>query len=154
MDKQSYILCGEIMLKIDTVQKKIKALIKALEKKRDEILGILGCQVHCYSHGEVETSNGKVAQFVFQIPLAEYLALWPDAAPELKTYDSDTYKCKRCFFQYPQIYCGANKEGTVQVWVAAQSKTINLPATKELRPVSAEPAEDPSCAQARYGERS
>jgi hypothetical protein len=70
----------------------------------------------CYSEWE---ANGKPC-YALEIPLPNYLRLFPDAKPELKQYDYDGKP--RAYMQYPTRHVGEDR-GLI-LWVSARTPSV------------------------------
>ncbi len=81
----------------------------------------------CFSEWD---ANGKPC-YALQIPLAEYLAMFADAKPELREYVYDGKQ--RCYMDYPDRYVG--QERGLSLFVSARTDAV----TREVVEVESTP---------------
>ena len=70
----------------------------------------------CYS----EWDNSGKPCYALQIPLADYLAMFPDVKPELREYAYDGKQ--RCYMDYPNRYVG--QERGLSLFVSARTDAV------------------------------
>ncbi len=113
---RNYIRAAECLLR----NQKLRAAASKLENRAKTLLNLSG---NGMAYSQHEQGDGKTA-FRLQIPLADYLTLYPEARPEPRTFEYEGQT--RVYLDYPDQYVGEGKG--VFVLVGARTDSVNLPA--------------------------
>ena len=102
---------------------KVRKLEDRVKSMREEIRKTLGTEFVSYGLND----HSKPTWYWLTVSLTDYLALYPDAKPELRTWD-DGKGGQRCHMVYPYMVVGEKDD--VICCVRAETPTIQVSVTE------------------------
>lgn len=107
----------EHLLKLARIHQKELALREEAKRLKEQMrsAGVVGCY-YGFEGGDIG----------MEILLADYLTLWPDAQPQVKTASPESDGTIKTWFEYPFKSIGTGLNGKT-IWVNASTPMLALP---------------------------